>query len=136
MKTISQIIKHANELRERRGWDNTYWAIDLHDTIITGEYNKFNEGSTIYPHAKEVLDYLYNSKIHRTILWTSSYVSSVEDVLKRFELKFHYFNINPECPSTELCDFNGKFYFNIGLDDKFGFCPMSDWLEIRKALSI
>jgi len=134
MKTISDIIKRVMVQKEVRKWDNLYWAIDLHDTVITGKYNKFNDGSELYPHAKEVLDYLYNSKVHRTILWTSSYEDAVSDILNRFDLKFHYFNINPECSNNQLCDFSKKFYFNILLDDKAGFDGTVDWLEIKKVL--
>ena len=136
MKTISEIINRVLEQKKTRKWDNLYWAIDLHDTVITGKYNKFNDGAELYPHAKEVLDYLYNSKVHRTILWTSSYEDAVNDILKRFDLKFHYFNINPECPNNQLCDFSKKFYFNILLDDKASFDGTTDWLEIKNALDI
>ena len=134
MKSIRDIIKHTFEQKEIRKWNKIYWAIDLHDTVITGKYNKFNTGAEIYPACKEVLDYLYNSNLHRTILWTSSYDDSVKDILKRYDLKFHYFNENPECPSTDMCDFGDKFYFNILLDDKAGFSGKTDWFEIKNIL--
>jgi len=112
-----------------------YWAIDMHDTIITGTYNRFNDGAVIYPYAKETLDYLFNSPDHYTILWTSSYMTSIQDVVQRFDLNFNGINCNPECPNTTLCDFQSKFYFNFVLDDKAGFDGTKDWREIYEALT-
>ena len=135
MKNFKEILVYTYEQKKIRKWDKIYWAIDLHDTIIEGKYNKFNEGASIFPYAKETLDYLYNSEFHRTILWTSSYPEAVNDILKRFDLKFNYFNANPECPSNELCHFDNKFYFNLLLDDKSGF-ESSDWKVIHETLMI
>ena len=84
---------------------------------------------------KETLDYLFSSNDHSTILWTSSYNDSAFDVCNRFGLKFHHFNVNPECPNTEICDFERKLYFNFLLDDKAGFDPYSDWKEIYETLT-
>jgi len=134
MKTWTQIITNTLDQQRVRRWSNVFWAIDLHDSVITGKYNRFNQGSTLYPYAKETLDLLYNSPIHRTTLWTSSYKDSAQEVIHRFDLKFHYFNANPECPNDELCDFGSKFYFNFLIDDKAGFDGNSDWEEIYNCL--
>lgn len=134
MKSWKQIIEHAYKQKVERNWTKLYWCIDLHDTVISGKYNRYNIGSELYPHAKKTLDYLYNSDLHRTILWTSSYTDSVTQVLKTFDLNFHYQDENPECPETELCNFKKKFYFNFLLDDKGGFCGNSDWKEIYDSL--
>lgn len=32
-------------------------------------------------------------------------------------------------------DFSEKLYFNVGIDDKFGFDPETDWTEVIEALS-
>jgi hypothetical protein len=116
MKTWTQIIQHVQKQKIERKWQKLYWAIDMHDTIITGTYNRFNDGAVIYPYAKETLDYLFNSPDHYTILWTSSYMTSIQDVVQRFDLNFNGINCNPECPNTTLCDFQSKFYFNFVLD--------------------
>jgi hypothetical protein len=136
MKSFESLLKFTYEQKKLKNWSRLYWAIDLHDTIIEGKYNKFNEGALIFPRAKEVLDYLYKSDVHRTILWTSSYDAPVQDILKRFDLKFHYFNENPECPNSELCDFGKKFYFNMLLDDKAGFDGNVDWITIESSLRV
>lgn len=135
MKTWTQIIQHVQSQKVERKWEKLYWCIDLHDTIITGTYNRFNDGAVIYPYAKETLDYLFNSPDHYTILWTSSYMTSIQDVVQRFDLNFNAINCNSECPNTSLCDFQDKFYFNFLLDDKAGFDGAKDWREIYEALT-
>lgn len=145
MKTWKQIIDDTHVQMKERKWNTIYWSIDLHDTVITGEYNKFNHGSTLLPGAKKVLDYLHThrridvngefTRIYKTILWTSSYIEAATDAVKLFDLKFDYFNENPECLSGDLCDFSGKFYFNVLIDDKSGFDGKVDWEEIYQSLS-
>jgi hypothetical protein len=39
--------------KKARGWTKLYWCIDLHDTVITGTYNRHNDGSKIFPYAKK-----------------------------------------------------------------------------------
>ena len=134
MKTWTEIINHIQKQKIERKWQKLYWCIDLHDTIITGTYNRFNDGAIIYPYAKQTLDYLFNSPDHYTILWTSSYMTSIQDVVQRFDLNFNAINCNPECPNTQLCDFQAKFYFNLLLDDKAGFDGNNDWKEIYTAI--
>ena len=135
MKTWTQMIADVHRQKRERDWTHLYWCIDLHDTIITGKYNKFNQGATLFPYAKETLDYLYNTNENIIILWSSSYTDAMVDIVDRFGLKFHHFNANPECPSNELCDFHSKLYFNFLLDDKAGFDPHNDWREIYEALT-
>lgn len=135
MKTWTQIINNTIAQKKTRGWSRLYWCIDLHDTVLTGTYKRDNDGAKVFPYAKETLDYLFDSQDHATILWTSSYVDSARDVCNRFNLRFGYFNVNPECPNTDICDFDRKLYFNFLLDDKAGFDPYSDWQEIYEALT-
>ena len=112
MKTWKQHIVNTYKIKEQKKWTSLYWIVDLHDTIITGTYNKFNEGATIYPYAKETLDFLYKHDIHKTILWSSSHDDAIDHILKKFDLRFNYFHFNPECPNTTLCNFDRKLYFN------------------------
>ena len=30
--------------------------------------------------------------------------------------------------------FDAKLYFNVGIDDKFGFDPVTDWAEVMEAV--
>ena len=134
MKTWKQQIEQTYELQRSKKWNKLYWIIDLHDTVISGTHNKFNEGAILYPYAKQTLDYLHDHEIHQTILWTSSHDDAIDDVLKHFDLRFNYLHSNPECPSTELCNFDRKLYFNFILDDKALFDPVNDWYEILSTL--
>jgi len=62
-------------------------------------------------------------------------MTSIQDVVQRFDLNFNAINCNSECPNTSLCDFQDKFYFNFLLDDKAGFDGAKDWREIYEALT-
>jgi len=134
MNISKLMIGNALRQKAERKWSKIYWAIDLHDTVITGTYNKFNRGSQVFPYAKEVLDFLYHHPEHQTILWSSSYDESLNDIIARFNLRFNYINCNPEVDSDEICCFHKKFYFNILLDDKAGFDGNTGWLDIRDEL--
>ena len=134
MNIAQIIVRNAFAEKKKRNWDRLYWAIDLHHTVITGTYNRFNDGATIYPYAKEVLDFLYEHPEHKTILWSSSYDDALHDITTRFDLKFNYINTNPEVPSNELCNFNNKLYFNILLEDKAGFDGNRGWGDIKNEL--
>jgi len=134
MNIAQLMIRNALKQKAEKNWDRLYWAIDLHDTIITGTYNRFNHGSTIYPHAKEVLDFLHDHPEHQTILWSSSHDDALFDIIKRFDLRFNYINKNYEVPSNELCDFDKKLYFNLLIDDKAGFDGNTGWGDIKNEL--
>ena len=134
MKTWTDIISNVYRQKSERGWKELYWCIDLHDTIITGTYNKYNDGAVLYPYAKATLDYLFKHPDHITILWTSSHYTAIVDVTSRFDLKFNAINCNNRCKNTDICNFDEKFYFNFLLDDKAGFDGNNDWKEIYYAL--
>ena len=54
--------------------------------------------------------------------------------LEEFEkhnIKFNMININTEVESDDLGCFEEKTYYNIGIDDKFGFDAMIDWTVIK-----
>lgn len=134
---ISDAIISAFKKKQERGWDKIYWMIDVHDTILKGEYSSFQDYNPP-KEAIEVLKMLSSSASHVIIIWTSSYAKDYKRLSKWVHdvhgIKFDYHNENPECENTELAEFTSKFYFNIGLDDKFGFDISKDWLEIKKTL--
>ncbi len=114
-----------------------FWAIDLHDVIIPGTYTRNNENREFYPSAKEVLQWLTNREDMCIILYTSSYKDSIADIIKWLgenEIKIDFINENLLCPNTELCDFSGKFYMDILLEDKAGFVGEIDWEIIKFTL--
>jgi len=134
---ITKAIETAILEKKEREWKKIYWCIDLHSTIITGTYKKDNAGARFAVDAIEVLRHLTDQEDQVLILWTSSYKTATKkivDRLKKSGVRFDYFNENPECKNTELCDFSSKFYFNILLDDRAGFDMSEDWTKIKRFL--
>jgi hypothetical protein len=131
-------IERSFRQKKERNWQRLYWLIDLHDTVSPGKYNKFNVGREFYPHAQEVLSYLTSREDMKLLLWTSSHMEAVHDILPWLEqhnIRFDAINENPFEPiETQLCDFSQKPYFNIILDDKAGFEGATDWGFIKKEL--
>jgi len=108
-----------------------------HDVILEGKYNRHNVGAQYMPNALRVLQHWTRVQNVCLILWSSSHEDATAAVLaglKTHGVRFDYVNENPECPSTELCDFRQKFYFNILLDDKAGFDGATDWFLIEAEL--
>jgi hypothetical protein len=123
-------IRRAFRDKKEKKWDKLYWCIDLHDVVIEGKYNKFNEGAAIFPHAKDFFRWACNREDIILILWTSSHADAIEEITSRLfddGIMFDYVNSNPEVESNSLCEFDKKFYFNILLDDKAGFEGATDW---------
>lgn len=128
---INQFIKSFRLIKERN-WDKIFVAIDIHDTILKACYYK-QETFTFFPFAKKALRLMSHNPQISMILWTCSNAEALNqyiEIFKKEKIKFDYVNCNPECPSTDLANFNQKFYMNVGLDDKFGFQPYIDWLLI------
>lgn len=64
------------------------------------------------------------------ILWSSSYTDAIEKYIDTFEkskIHFDMVNVNKETEDNELSCFAQKTYFNVGIDDKFGFDARVDW---------
>ena len=134
---IRRAISRAMQKRRDRGWDKTYWAIDLHDTIINSTYKSNHDDIKMYWMAGSVLRELSRRPSHVLILFTSSHDAYLEKMLQWFDeqgIHFNHVNCNPECPTTELSDFSKKFYFDIIVEDKAGFDPLEDWGAIWTAL--
>lgn len=130
-------IRKTFEDKAKRNWEKVYFCVDLHDVVIEGKYNRMNEGAEFGPNAINVLQQLSYRKDIVLILWTSSHDDAVKAILNKMKdsgIEFRYVNENPECPNTELCDFNKKLYFNILLDDKAGFSIDSDWFLVESEL--
>jgi hypothetical protein len=72
------------------------------------------------------------------ILFTSTYKQSLEPFFnwcEEHQIKFKFFNENPECPSNSTGDFSRKFYYNVLIDDRAGFDP-SEWLDVLHAVTL
>lgn len=119
-------------------WYETYWAIDLHGTIIKPTYNS-NGDMEYYPYALDVLRLLTKRPDIKLILWTSSYPEEIKSLLKEFELdKIHFdaVNENPGISSKNgnFGYYENKFYCNVMFDDKAGFNPETEWKQLHTYL--
>ena len=136
VKTFDNAFKRA----KAKNWDYIYILVDVHGTIFVPSYlNK--ENYEFYPYAKEALQLLTKDLNIKLILWTSSTNQAALDygiVLNRNKIYFDYLNCNPEVEKQETdpetLDLSSKYYFNIGIDDKFGFEPETDWKTIYEYL--
>jgi hypothetical protein len=111
--------------------------VDAHDTIFKGKYEA-NQDFDIYPGCLEVLKWISDRNDQVLILWTSSYREHIDEIVSYFRDKhgihIDYVNKNPICADTAYGSFIKKFYFNIGLDDKFGFEGETDWFLVKEEL--
>lgn len=118
--------------KEREHWDKIYVLVDIHDTIFESSYSD-DEQFIVNPGAIEALQMMTLSKEISLILWTSTYEEKTKvyiDYLSKYNIHFDMINENTEVSNTSLGCFDKKLYFNIGIDDKFGFDASQDWKMI------
>ena len=123
---IVRSFETAFKRMKEKGWDKIYILVDIHDTVFEATYSK-DEYYRWFPYAKEALS--INPRIS-LILWSSSYTDAIEKYIDTFEkskIHFDMVNVNKETEDNELSCFAQKTYFNVGIDDKFGFDARVDW---------
>lgn len=133
---ITNAIRKAFLYAQNRGWSKSFWAFDVHETILVPTRSKVLP-SEFYPQAKEVLQLISQREDICRILYTSSKPEEITHYLSFFAeegIHFQYANKNPEVPSMGYGYFEEKFYFNVLFDDKAGFDPNSDWEKVRELL--
>jgi len=135
MNKISDVLNKQIQVMIDRNWDNIYVAIDWHDTMMPATYSNGEYGEyKLYPFAETVLKWMSDSSEIRLILYTCSHPEQkaefIHNMHQRYGINFDYHNGNPEVPNTETGDFSEKFYYNLLLDDKAGFNPNIDWLDL------
>lgn len=139
MSVINSILTNHFEMKEKRGWDKTYWFFDIHSTIVKPNYKAGEIPTEFYPNAKETLQYLNNLDDVCMILYTCSHPHEILEYKKFFEshgINFIYTNKNPEI-KTDLKGYgcyDDKPYINVLFDDKAGFKGESDWLPVLKLM--
>jgi len=134
---ITRAIKNSFRLAKEKNWQRTYWAFDIHGTILKPTYRVGAMSTEFYPHAKEVLKLLANDKSIVKILYTCSYPHEIKQYLTFFEehgIHFDYVNSNTDVSDGGYGYYQQKFYFNVLLDDKAGFDGETDWGEILKLI--
>jgi hypothetical protein len=134
---ILQAIHKAEKARERHQWDKTYWAIDLHETILVPNWTAGQIPTEFYPGAKEALQIMTDRKDICLFMFTCSHpedTDAYETLFASHGIYFDYINENPEVTNTALGNYEKKPYYNVLLDDKAGFSPQRDWPEILRWL--
>jgi hypothetical protein len=133
---ITRAIKNCFTHAAKRGWDKTYWAFDIHGTILKPTFKTGVVSTEFYPYAKEVMQILTRQKNIVSILYTCSYPDEIVQYVKYFEdhdIHFDYVNENPDVCAGAYGHYDSKFYFNVLFEDKAGFDPV-DWKEVYDLL--
>lgn len=134
--SITTAFKNAFERKIEKNWDKIFVLVDIHDTILKACYEQA-ECYEYFPMAKEALQELSSRHDICLILWSSCYPEKLDSYVDRFSndgITFDYVNRNPEVVNTSLACFDDKLYFNVGIDDKFGFDAETDWAEVMEVL--
>ena len=132
-KAVETCLHLANEKR----WEKTYWAIDIHGTLLKPNYRRDEISREFYPDAIEVMQLLSQRDDIVKILYTCSYPHEIEQYLEYFaqhSIHFQYVNQNPEIVDGGYGYYKDKFYFNVLMDDKAGFDGEKDWTKIKALL--
>lgn len=134
---IVQAILTQYEVARARRWDRTYWAVDLHGTLIRPNYRDDELSTDFYAHAVETMRLLTRRSDVILIMYTCSWPREVRRYIEKFQTNgicFDFVNKNPEVKSEGYGDYREKPYFNVLLDDKAGFDPELHWEEILDLL--
>lgn len=126
-------LNKAWEKSKKKKWSEIYIAVDLHDSVVYGNYDTTKIPKTFCPHAKETLQYLSNRKDIVLFMYTCSHKDEIvkyEQFFKENGINFQSANKNPAVESNELGCYDDKPYFNLLIDDKAGFDCESDWYLI------
>jgi len=126
---IEKSFDGAFKRMKDRNWEKIYVLVDIHDTVFEACYHEKEEYKW-YPFAKEALEIMSHAQQISLILWTSTYKSIIDEYIGYFKangIRFDYINRNIETENTSLSCFDEKTYFNVGIDDKFGFEAETDW---------
>lgn len=134
---IIKAFETAFEQKEEKNWDYIYVAVDIHGTIFKPTYSD-EEYFDYYPYAKKTLQFISDRPEIKLILWSSSHANKLFLYLYHLNSDNIYIdgiNSNNEVKDTELASFKDKFYFNVGLDNNFGFEPEKDWKVVYDYLT-
>lgn len=135
MKTIKELFDQEFNKMHSRNWDCIYVFVDIHDTIMKSTFSTEVDISNCYDNAIEALQVLSQQKDIKLFLWTSCNIQTARKYIDKFEklgVKFLDVNRNYAVSNSRYACYDSKPYFNICLDDKCGFDPHKDWLEIRE----
>ena len=122
-----------------RGWEYTYWAFDIHSTIIKPNYEAGNIPREFYPLAKECLQVISSRPEIKMMTYTCSFPHEQLEYVEFFKengINFDFVNNNPEVKSEEggYGYYKDKPYFNVLFEDKAGFNGETDWVDVKEVL--
>lgn len=135
---IAKAIEKAFRVKKERGWSNTYWAFDIHETIIKPNWEAAHLPTDFYPGAKDALQMITKRVDIISLLYTCSYPKEIARYLNFFsthDIYFNYVNENPEVANTGFGCFDKKPYFNVLFEDKAGFDANEDWYQVMELLA-
>ena len=133
---IAKAFEVAFNNKKAKNWEKIYVVVDIHDTILRACYEK-KETYDYFPYAKEALRLMTNRDDICLILWSSCHDEQLAAYRSHFAgegIHFDYVNGNPEVGKTSFQNFEVKLYFNVGIDDKFGFEAETDWIKVIEVL--
>lgn len=136
MKSISETFKTAFEAFKARNWDHIYVLVDVHGVMMEPNYGGIS--SEIYEECLHPLQILSSDPKVKLIMWTCSnhhHVERYREIFKDNGIIFDYTNENPEVDHKEASgDYSVKLYANVIMDDKAGFEPRYDWVDLLNYL--
>jgi len=138
---IIDAVKNSEKIMFERGWDRVYYFIDLHSTVIKPNYKVGDIPTEFYPYAKEVLQHLTLNTSIVLIMYTCSHPEEIlqyVEFFKKHGITFNYINENPEV-ETKIGSYgcyDKKPYMNVLMDDKAGFNPETEWLDLINHFNI
>jgi hypothetical protein len=127
---ITKAIKNCLSIAKQKGWKKTYWAFDIHGTMLRPTFKSGVVSTEFYPYAREVMQLLSLKKDIVRVLYTCSYPHEIEQYIEYFKkhgIYFDYINENPDVCAGAYGHYERKFYFNVLFEDKAGFDPLTDW---------
>lgn len=138
--SVANQIQRTFDVSFEKEWYETYWAFDIHGTILKPTYDLNEDRMEFYPYAKEALREISMRGDIIMILYTCSYPNEIEKYLEFFKkqgIHFHHINENPGISSKfgNFGYYENKFYFNVMFEDKAGFDPMKEWKEVYDLMS-
>lgn len=134
---IEKAIKNCMERARLKGWEKTYWAFDIHGTMIKPNFEVGKLATEFYPGVVEAMQKLSKRKDIVRILYTCSHPHEIIEYLEYFKkhnIHFDYVNENPEVIDGAYGHYKNKFYFNVLFEDKAGFDGNSDWEVINQLI--
>ncbi len=133
--SVANQIQRTFKVSFDKEWYETYWAFDIHGTILVPSYDLNEENMEFYPYAKEALQKISKRDDIKMIIWTCSYPQEIMKYIrffKKHKIEFEHINENPGISSNmgNFGFYEEKFYFNVLFEDKAGFDPMKEWKQV------